>query len=151
MSLKPHTEAQQIDHGHPVALGLCPVCKKADVFAFEKVYACRHYPMRCNFHVSKITSQCEIPREQMQKLITTGKTDLLTGFISQSGFPFSAALKLENGKFGFDFGQGWVPPKRQLPPRFRTWFKRKPKRPKKRKKRKTGNDYKSIVERFSLT
>ncbi|MGC2352739.1 MAG: topoisomerase C-terminal repeat-containing protein [Candidatus Udaeobacter sp.] len=32
-----------------------------------------------------------------------GKTDLLDGFISKRGRPFSAYLKLEDGKVGFEF------------------------------------------------
>ena len=42
-------------------------------------------------------------KEQAQKLLTTGKTDLLEGFISKRGRPFSAYLKLEDGKVGFEF------------------------------------------------
>jgi DNA topoisomerase-3 len=46
-----------------------------------------------------------IPKEQVQKLITTGKTDLLPKFISKRGRPFSARLKLEDGKVGFEFAE----------------------------------------------
>ena len=42
-------------------------------------------------------------QEQAQKLLTTGKTGLLEGFISKRGRPFSAYLKLEDGKIGFEF------------------------------------------------
>jgi len=45
----------------------------------------------------------DIPKEQAQKLLATGKTDLLEGFISKRGRPFSAYLKLEDGKVGFEF------------------------------------------------
>jgi DNA topoisomerase-3 len=47
----------------------------------------------------------EIPKEQVQKLIATGKTDLLPKFISKKGRPFSAHLKLDNGKIGFEFAE----------------------------------------------
>jgi len=33
----------------------------------------------------------------------SGRTDLLEGFISKRGRPFSAYLKLEDGKVGFEF------------------------------------------------
>ena len=49
--------------------------------------------------------QREIPKEQVQKLIATGKTDLLPKFISKKGRAFSAHLKLENGKVGFEFAE----------------------------------------------
>jgi len=45
----------------------------------------------------------EIPKEQAQKLLTTGKTDLLESFISKRGRPFAAYLKLDDGKVGFEF------------------------------------------------
>jgi DNA topoisomerase-3 len=32
-----------------------------------------------------------------------GKSDLLDGFISKRGSPFSAYLKLDDGKVGFEF------------------------------------------------
>jgi DNA topoisomerase-3 len=38
-------------------------------------------------------------------LITNGKTDLLPKFISKKGRPFSAHLKLEKGKVGFEFAE----------------------------------------------
>jgi len=41
----------------------------------------------------------------VQKLITTGKTDLLPKFISKKGRAFSAHLKLEKGKVGFEFAE----------------------------------------------
>jgi DNA topoisomerase-3 len=49
--------------------------------------------------------QRAIPKAQVQKLITTGKTDLLPRFISKRGRPFSAHLKLENGKVIFEFAE----------------------------------------------
>jgi DNA topoisomerase-3 len=49
--------------------------------------------------------QREIPKEQVQKLMTEGKTDLLPKFISKKGRPFSAHLKLDNGKVGFEFAE----------------------------------------------
>ena len=54
-------------------------------------------------YVSKMILGREIPKEQAQKLLTTGKTGLLEGFISKRGRPFSAYLKLEDEKVGFEF------------------------------------------------
>ena len=54
-------------------------------------------------YVSKMILGREIPKEQAQKLLTTGKTGLLEGFISKRGRPFSAYLKVEDGKVGFEF------------------------------------------------
>ena len=52
----------------------------------------------------KIILQRPIETEQMQKLLTTGKTDLLHRFISKKGRPFSAFLaRGEEGKVTFEF------------------------------------------------
>ncbi len=45
----------------------------------------------------------KIPREQVEKILTVGKTDLIPRFISKKGRPFSAYLKLEDGKVTFEF------------------------------------------------
>ncbi len=95
-----------IDPARHEALGLCPVCKIGQVYVLENAYACERAlssPKECTFRMSKVILQKEIPKEQVQKLITTGKTDLLPKFISKKGRAFSAHLKLEGGKVGFEF------------------------------------------------
>jgi len=51
----------------------------------------------------KTILQRKIPLEQVVKMFETGKTDLLPRFISKKGRPFSAYLKLEKDKVGFEF------------------------------------------------
>jgi DNA topoisomerase-3 len=53
--------------------------------------------------MGKTILQRQIPPEQVVKLLTTGKTDLLPRFISKKGKPFSAFLKLNGAKVGFEF------------------------------------------------
>ena len=104
-----------IDESRHEALGLCPVCQKGQVYVLDNSYACENAvsaEKTCTFRVSKIILQREIPKEQVQKLITTGKTDLLPKFISKKGRPFSAHLKLENGKIGFQFAEKTAKPKK---------------------------------------
>ena len=56
--------------------------------------------------MSKIILERAIDKEQIAKLLETGKTDLLTKFISKKGRPFSAYLvKGIEGKIGFEFEQ----------------------------------------------
>jgi len=96
----------KIDTAKHESLGLCPVCQKGNVYDLERAYACENAVASlktCNFRINKVILQREIPKEQVQKLISTGKTDLLPKFISKKGRPFSAHLKLENGKVGFEF------------------------------------------------
>jgi len=97
---------QTVDKEKHEAIGLCPICHKGQVHVLTRSFACEntiHTPKTCSFRVSKIILHREIPKEQVEKLITTGKTDLLHKFISRKGRPFSAYLKLENGKIGFEF------------------------------------------------
>jgi DNA topoisomerase-3 len=97
---------QKIDKEKHESLGLCPICQKGQVYDLERAYICENTlatPKSCTFRISKTILHREIPKEQVQKLIATGKTDLLPKFISKKGKPFSAHLKLENGKVGFEF------------------------------------------------
>ncbi len=99
---------QKIDTAQHEAIGVCPICKEGQVYELENVYICERAaaaPKKCTFRISKTILQRAIPKEQVQKLITTGKTDLLPRFISKRGRPFSAHLKLENGKVIFEFAE----------------------------------------------
>lgn len=101
-----HDQPVTIDTTKHELLGLCPLCHKGQVYVLERAYACENAVSKektCTFRVSKTILQREIPKEQVQKLIATGKTDLLPKFISKKGRPFSAHLKLDNGKIGFEF------------------------------------------------
>jgi DNA topoisomerase III len=110
-------ESQQLDKEKHEALGLCPICQKGQVYVLEKAYACENAlasPKTCSFRISKFILQREIPREQVEKLIATGKTDLLPKFISKKGRAFSAHLTLANGKIGFEFAPK-APKKKKTP------------------------------------
>jgi DNA topoisomerase-3 len=95
----------KIDFSGQEPLGKCPKCG-GKIFETENSYICeRSQAARkpCKFKLSKTILGKAIPKEQAQKLLATGKTDLLDGFISKRGRPFSAYLKLEDGKVGFEF------------------------------------------------
>jgi DNA topoisomerase-3 len=99
---------EKIDASRHESIGICPVCKEGQVFELENAYICERaaaVPKKCSFRVSKTVLHRAIPKEQVQKLMATGKTDLLPRFISKKGRPFSAHLKLENGKIGFEFAE----------------------------------------------
>src|SRR5947209_7101775 len=103
-----HDQPVQIDTDKHESLGLCPLCQKGQVYVLDRAYACENAVSKektCTFRISKTILQREIPKEQVQKLIATGKTDLLPKFISKKGRPFSAHLKLDNGKVGFEFAE----------------------------------------------
>jgi len=97
---------QPIDLATATAVGTCLVCGKGTVYDTGNAYVCEHSvgaEKSCTFRMGKVILQREIPVEQVCKLLETGKTDLIPRFISKKGRPFSAYLKLENGKVGFEF------------------------------------------------
>jgi DNA topoisomerase-3 len=87
-------------------LGACPKCG-AGVFEHGVAYVCEKAlgPERsCDFRTGRIILQQPVEQAQMQKLLATGRTDLLPRFISKKGRPFKAFLvKTPGGKIGFEF------------------------------------------------
>lgn len=70
---------------------MCPVCQKGQVYVLDRACACENTvgsPKTCSFRISKMILHREIPKEQVQKLITIGKTDLLPKFISKKDAHF---------------------------------------------------------------
>jgi DNA topoisomerase-3 len=99
---------QKIDASQHESIGVCPICKEGQVYELENVFICERAAAaakKCTFRISKTILHRTIPKEQVQKLITTGKTDLLPQFISKRGRPFSAHLKLQHGKVAFEFAE----------------------------------------------
>ena len=103
---KPRIAAPKIDFTGKQSVGKCPKCG-GKIFETETSYICERSQADrtpCKFKLSKTILGRDISKEQAQKLLTMGKTDLLEGFISKRGRPFSAYLKLEDdGKVGFEF------------------------------------------------
>jgi len=87
-------------------LGACPK-DGGRVFEHGMAYTCENAvgPKRsCDFRSGRMILQQAIEREQMKKLLETGRTDLLTGFVSKKGRRFKAFLvKQPDGKIGFEF------------------------------------------------
>ncbi|WP_322043686.1 DNA topoisomerase III [Paraburkholderia sp. J67] len=95
------------DFSQQEAVGACPKCK-GRVFEHGMSYVCENSvanPKTCDFRSGKVILQQEIAREQMAKLLTEGRTDLLTNFkSSRTGRNFKAFLvKQPDGKIGFEF------------------------------------------------
>ena len=99
-------DAAPVDFSAQQPLGTCPKCG-ARVFSHGVAYLCEKAvgsERKCDFRSGKIILQRSIEPEQMQKLLATGKTDLLHRFISKKGRPFSAYLaRGADGKVSFEF------------------------------------------------
>ena len=87
-------------------LGACPK-DGGRVFEHGMAYTCEKAVgpgKTCDFRSGRMILQQPIEREQMKKLLETGRTDLLTGFVSKKGRRFKAFLvKQPDGKIGFEF------------------------------------------------
>jgi len=94
------------DFSSQESVGACPKCG-ARVFEHGVAYVCEKAvgaERSCDFRTGKIILQQPVERAQMQKLLATGRTDLLARFISKKGRPFKAFLaKTPGGKIGFEF------------------------------------------------
>ncbi|MBN8443568.1 MAG: DNA topoisomerase III [Thauera sp.] len=100
-------EAEAVDFSDQETVGACPKCQSR-VFEHGMAYVCEKSvgPAKsCDFRSGKIILQQPIEREQMAKLLTEGKTELLKGFVSaRTRRKFSAFLvRGKDGKVGFEF------------------------------------------------
>jgi DNA topoisomerase-3 len=99
--------AEEVDFSGQEALGACPKCA-ARVFEHGMAYVCEKSigPAKsCDFRSGTVILQQAVEREQMQKLLGGGRTDLLKNFISaRTRRKFSAFLvRGADGKVGFEF------------------------------------------------
>src|SRR5207247_7342204 len=111
--------AQPVDFSAQESLGKCPKCG-GRVFEFGMSYVCENSvsPSKtCDFRTGKVILQQPVDREQMKKLLETGKTDLLERFISRKGRPFKAFLVVTDKKdVGFKFEKREPKPKGERKP-----------------------------------
>jgi len=103
------------------SLGPCPICS-AGVHEHGANYVCsKAVPTAaqptpsCTFKSGKIILQQPVEREQMHKLLETGKTDLLDKFVSmrtRRAFKAFLAWDKEAGKVNFEFAPSKFPPRK---------------------------------------
>jgi len=113
-----------VDFSDQQSLGACPKCASA-VFENGKNYVCeKSVPTMaqptpsCDFKTGQVILQQPIEREQMVKLLTTGKTDLLDKFVSmrtRRAFKAMLAWDAEAGKVNFEFAPSKFPPRKTAP------------------------------------
>ena len=118
----PAETGEIVDLSAQEPLGPCPKCGHR-VYEWGSNYVCErsvptqeHPTPTCDFRSGKIILQQPVEREQMAKLLATGKTDLLDKFISmRTRRPFKAFLAwdAEAGKVNFEF----EPRASKFPPR----------------------------------
>jgi DNA topoisomerase III len=110
-----------VDLSGKESLGACPKCG-SKVVEFGKSYVCeKSVPTEaqptpsCDFKSGQVILQQPIEREQMTKLLATGKTDLLDKFVSmrtRRSFKAFLSWNKEEGKVGFEFEASKYPPRK---------------------------------------
>jgi DNA topoisomerase III len=97
-----------VDFSGQESLGACPKCK-GHVYEHGTSYVCEHAvgaPVTCDFKSGKIILQQPVPREEMTRLLATGKTALLENFVSNKTrrkFKAFLAYDKKEGKVSFEF------------------------------------------------
>src|SRR4051812_14868360 len=101
-------EGEPVDFSDQESLGPCP--KDAGrVFEHGTSYVCEHAVgahVTCDFKSGKIILQQPVSRENMAKLLATGKTDLMENFVSNKTrrkFKAFLAYDKKEGKVNFEF------------------------------------------------
>ena len=98
--------AEAPDFSGQQPLGPCPKCG-GRVFELPAAYVCERAvgPAKtCDFRSGRIILQRPIERVQMEKLLASGKTDLLPFVSARTRRPFAAYLvRQPDGKIGFEF------------------------------------------------
>ncbi len=100
-------EAQDEDVSQYPVVGVCPKCG-GRVLEGPTSYLCEHTrgTRSCDFRCGRTILQQPVDRAQLEKILTEGRSDLLTGFVSnRSHRKFKAYLVLDKktGKIGFEF------------------------------------------------
>jgi len=99
---------EAVDFSDQQSLGACPKCK-GHVYEHGTSYVCEHAVgshVTCDFKSGKIILQQPVAREQMSRLLATGRTDLLENFVSNKTrrkFKARLAFDPKAGKVGFEF------------------------------------------------
>ncbi|MEY4749073.1 MAG: hypothetical protein RIQ60_1287 [Pseudomonadota bacterium] len=105
---KEQEDGEPVDFGSQESLGACPKCK-GHVYEHGTSYVCEHAVgahQTCDFKSGRVILQQTVSHEQMGKLLASGKTDLLDGFVSnKTRRKFKAFLVFDKkeGKVSFEF------------------------------------------------
>jgi DNA topoisomerase-3 len=101
-------DGEPVDFSSQQSLGACPKCQ-GHVYEHGSNYVCEHSvgaTVTCDFKTGKIILQQPVPREEVHKLLSTGKTSLLENFVSNKTrrkFKAYLAWDKKEGRVGFEF------------------------------------------------
>lgn len=84
------------------SIGECPLCRKP-VVERETFYGCSGWKEGCSFRLNKEFLNKQISVSQMKKLLKTGRTDKIVGFVSSKGNKFDAVLGYDKSLNRYSF------------------------------------------------
>lgn len=91
---------------NPDPVGKCRCCETGQVFEAENAFICDQVQeKKCAFRMGKTILKRQVPRTEVARMLSEGKTNLIPGFVSaRTGRTFKAFLVLNpDGKVGFEF------------------------------------------------
>ena len=95
--------AEKIDTGSlGEIVGACPICGK-NVIRGNAGYGCMGYKEGCEFRIGLTICKKTIPIMEIRRLLATGSTLKLSGFISKAGKTFRGRLVIKDGAVVFSF------------------------------------------------
>ena len=83
-------------------VGACPICKK-NVIRGKSGYGCMGYKEGCDFRIGLTICKKTIPILEIKRLLATGESAKLSGFVSKNGKLFSGKLVLKDNTVVFSF------------------------------------------------
>ena len=83
-------------------VGVCPICHK-NVIRGRMNYGCMGFKEGCDFRIGLTICKKNIPISEARRLLGTGASAKMRGFISKTGKPFEARLIIKDNKAVFDF------------------------------------------------
>ena len=89
--------------GPAIRAGACPLCG-SDVVRGSYAWGCMGYKSGCGFRLSAVILSHTFTPEEVAQYLETGRTPLITDFISKKNKKFSAYLQRDgaDAKFVFD-------------------------------------------------
>jgi DNA topoisomerase-3 len=98
--------SDEVDFSNADVIGKCPKCDN-NIYVFKTSYICEKnvgLDKKCDFRSGLMILQQPITIEQMKKLLSVGRTDLLNDFVSaRTRRKFKAFLVVKDNKIGFEF------------------------------------------------
>lgn len=76
--------------------GVCPQCKKGQMYEGSKSFYCSRYKLGCDFVLWSNIASKKLMYDEVKALLKVGRTSIIKGFTSKAGKPFDAIVELDD-------------------------------------------------------